>query len=153
MLRYAAAAVVLFGLTGAATADPPAGDLGQLQGYWKPLSIEFEGRPQVATADELKKITAVFDQCEYHLYFKDPMKDPIKLAVMNVSLDPTTSPKTITFEFARGPLAGQKRHGIYEVAGSQLKLCYGPVEKPKPATFAAPANSGLFLEVWGKQSK
>jgi uncharacterized protein (TIGR03067 family) len=157
MLRYGVVMAVLVGLAGVVAADPPpatpAGDLGLLQGYWKPLSIEFEGKPQVPSADELKKITAVFDQSEYHLYFKDPMKEPVKLAVMNVSLDPTTTPKTIVFEFARGPLAGQKRHGIYEVAGSQLKLCYGPVEKPRPTSFAAPASSGYFLEVWGKQPK
>lgn len=153
MRRFAIVLAALVGFATAGSADPPAGDLGLLQGYWKPLSIEYEGRPQAASADELKKITAVYDQAEYHLYFKEPSKDPIKLALMNVTLDPTTTPKTIVFEFARGPLAGQKRHGIYEVASNQLKLCYGPADKPKPSTFAAPPSSGYFLEVWAKQAK
>ncbi len=134
--------------------DVPPGDLGLLQGYWKPLSVEFEGKPQM-TADEMKKITAVYDQSEYHLYFKDSVKDPaagpLKLALMNVNLDSGTSPKSFTFEFTAGPLKGQKRHGIYEIAGNQLKLCYGPVERPRPTQFSAPAKSGLFLEVWAKQ--
>jgi uncharacterized protein (TIGR03067 family) len=56
-------------------------------------------------------------------------------------------------EFAAGPLKGQKRHGIYEIAGDQLKLCYGPIDKPRPTTFTAPPNSGYFLEIWGKQPK
>ena len=103
------------------------------------------------TAEEMKKVTVVFDQSEYHLYFKEAGKEPIKLALMTVALDPTTSPKTVTFEFAAGPLKGQKRHGIYEVAGNELKLCYGPVEKPRPSQFAAPDKSGYFLEVWAKQ--
>jgi uncharacterized protein (TIGR03067 family) len=158
MLRLGAVAACVIGLVGATVGQPPApapaaptGDLGLLQGYWKPLAIEYEGKSQVQNANELKKLTGVFDQAEYHLYFKEPDKDPLKLAVMNVTLDTSTTPKTINFEFARGELKGQKRHGIYEIAGNQLKLCYGPVEKPKPATFSAPANSGLFLEVWAKQ--
>jgi uncharacterized protein (TIGR03067 family) len=77
----------------------------------------------------------------------------LKLAVANLTLDPAASPKSIAFEFAEGPLKGQKRHGIYEIAGNQLKLCYGPSDKPKPTTFAAPAGSGLFLEVWARQTK
>jgi uncharacterized protein (TIGR03067 family) len=157
MFRIVVMMAGVLGLAALAVGQPPAtpstaqSDMALLQGYWKPLQIEFEGKSQVTNADELKKLTAVFDQSEYHLYFKDAGKDPIKLAVMNVTLDPSTNPKTILFEFARGELKGQKRHGIYELAGNQLKLCYGPVEKPKPATFAAQANSGLFLEVWAKQ--
>lgn len=155
MLRVCAA--VLVGLAGVAEpavrANPatvPEGDLGVLQGYWKPLAVEFEGKSQMS-ADEMKKVTVVFDQTEYHLYYKDGAKDPLKLALMNVTLDPATTPKSITFEFAAGPLKGQKRHGIYELAGNQLKLCYGPAEKPKPTQFSAPDKSGYFLEVWAKQ--
>lgn len=132
----------------------PPGDLGTLQGNWKPLQVEFEGKAQMS-AEEMKKITTVFDQAEYHLYFADKDTTPpkvLKLAVMNVALDETTKPKSISFEYASGPLKGQKRHGIYEVAGNQLKLCYGPGDKPKPTTFAAPKDSGHFFEVWARQA-
>lgn len=165
MLRLGAVVVGLVGMVGlAAGQNPPAvppappagpqGDLGLMQGHWKPLSVEYEGKAQM-TAEEMKKVSVVFDQNEYHLYFVDrkPMAEPkvLRLALMNVAVDTSTSPKTITFEFAEGMLKGQKRHGIYELAGNQLKMCYGPVEKPKPTKFEAPANSGLFLEVWAKQ--
>lgn len=156
MLRFGAtvvAGVVAWsGLALAVNPPPgsPPGDLGVVQGYWKPLSVVFEGKPQMSD-EERKKVTVVFDQAEYHLYYKDEGKDPLKLARMNVTMDPTTLPKTITFEFATGPLKGQRRHGIYEIAGDQLKLCYGPVERPKPTQFAAPEKSGYFLEVWAKQ--
>src|SRR3712207_6613587 len=115
MLRVCAAVLVGFvGVVGsAAGVNPPAttppGDLGVLQGYWKPLAVEFEGKPQMSD-DEMKKVTVVFGQAEYHLYYKDGAKDPLKLALMNVTLDSTTTPKSITFEFAAGPLKGQKRH-------------------------------------------
>ena len=160
MLRFGVAAVfTLLGAGGLAVwgnppPSTPPGDLGLVQGNWKPLSIEFEGKPQVPTADELKKLTGVFDQTEYHLYYADKDVTPpkvLKLAVMHVAMDPATAPKTITFEFADGPLKGQKRHGIYELAGNQLKLCYGPAEKPRPTSFSAPMGSGYFLEVWARQ--
>lgn len=161
MLRYGV--IAIFGLAGfmmpgraadpapAASALPP--DLAGLQGNWKPLSVQFEGKAQM-TADEMKKITVVFDRTEFHLYYADKSTNPprvLRLAQMNIALDPATTPKSITFEFAEGPLKGQKRHGIYELAGNELKLCYGPADKPKPSTFAAPEKSGYFLEVWAKQ--
>lgn len=134
----------------------PTDDLSTLQGNWKPLQCEFEGVPQMP-ADKLKQVTVVFDKSEYHLYFVDRSKEDqpkvFKLAVANIALDQTTKPRTITFEFAEGSQKGQKAHGIYEIAGNQLKLCYGPVDKPKPATFAAPPKSGYFLETWARQVK
>jgi uncharacterized protein (TIGR03067 family) len=155
MLRFGVVLVVgLVGVLGTlAGKDPPAGDLVVLQGNWKPLSVQYEGKPQM-TPDEMTKVTAVFDQAEYHLYYADKTKTPptvLKLAVMNVTIDSTTTPKSIAFEYAAGPLKGQKRHGIYEVAGNELKLCYGPAEKPKPTQFAAPDKSGYFHEVWARQ--
>lgn len=131
-------------------------DLASLQGNWKPLQCEFQGVPQMP-ADVMKQVTVVFDKNEYHLYFVDKGKDGqpkvLKLAVANIGLDATTNPKTMTFEFADGPFKGQKRHGIYEIAGNQLKMCYGPADKPKPTKFEATANSGFFLETWARQVK
>jgi uncharacterized protein (TIGR03067 family) len=149
----AVALALVSGAVFAAGANPPPGDLGGVQGNWKPLQVEYEGKAQMS-AEEMKKVTAVFDQAEYHLYFADKDVTPpkvLKLAVMNVSLDENTKPKSITFEYASGPLKGQKRHGIYELAGNQLKLCYGPGDKPKPSAFATPEKSGYFLEVWARQ--
>lgn len=139
-------------------AAPAGNDLDKVQGYWKPLQCDFEGKAQMPT-EVMKQVTVVFDQKEYHLYFKDTKLDkdnkPIvfRLAQATVTLDPTATPKSITFEFADGPLKGKKSHGIYELAGNQLKMCYGPIEKPKPTKFEAPANSGYFLETWARQVK
>ncbi len=92
-------------------ADPkPADDLTALQGNWKPLQCEYQGKPQMP-ADVMKQVTVVFDKNEYYLYFvdkdrKDGQPKVLRLALLNVSLDPTTSPKSITFEFTDGPLQG-----------------------------------------------
>lgn len=159
MLRVCALMGV-FGMATLVLADPPAAapatDLDKLQGYWKPLQCELEGKGQMP-ADLMKQITVVFDKNEYHLYFKDSKLDKdnkpiiLRLALANVSLDSST--KSITFEFADGQLKGKKSHGIYELAGNQLKLCYGPIDKPKPTKFESPAGSGYFLETWARQQK
>jgi uncharacterized protein (TIGR03067 family) len=159
MLRVGALMGILT-MTTLATADPPAtapaGDLGKLQGYWKPLQCELEGKGQMPP-DVMKQVTVVFDKSEYFLYFKDSKLDkdgkPIvfRLAKAGIALDEGTSPRSITFEFLDGPLKGKKSHGIYELAGNQLKMCYGPADKPKPTKFESPAGSGYFLETWARQ--
>ncbi len=162
MLRVGAL-MGIFTMATLVMADPPAaapaGDLGKLQGYWKPLQCELEGKGQMPP-DVMKQVTVVFDKKEYFLYFKDSKLDkdgkPIifRLALANVTLDESTTPRTITFEFADGPLKGKKSHGIYELAGNQLRMCYGASEKPKPTKFESPAGSGYFLETWARrQSK
>jgi uncharacterized protein (TIGR03067 family) len=158
-LTLAGVAVVVVSAGVARGANPqPADDLTALQGYWKPLQCEFQGVAQM-TADEMTQITAVYDKSEYHLYFKEKEGDKggkprvYRVALANVELDPTTSPKSITFVVADGPFKGQRRHGIYELAGNQLRLCYGPSERPKPTEFKSPASSGYFLETWARQVK
>jgi uncharacterized protein (TIGR03067 family) len=137
-------------------AAPPATDLARVQGYWKPLQCDYEGRPQMPTKpkDLMNQVTVVFDANEYHLYFKDSRLDednkPIimRLALAKVVLDESTSPKTIAFEFKDGSLKGKKCHGIYELAGKQLKMCYCTSDRPKPTKFESPAGSGYFNETW-----
>ena len=105
-------------------------------------------------ADVMKQVTVVFDRTNTTCTSwtrADGQPKVLRLALANIALDETTGPKSITFEFATGELKGQKRHGIYEIAGNQLKLCYGPVDKPKPTEFKAPPKSGFFLETWAKK--
>jgi uncharacterized protein (TIGR03067 family) len=161
MLRVCA----LMGVLAMATlvcADPPpaapTSDRDKAQGYWKPLQCDYEGKAQMP-AELMKQVTVVFDKSEYHLYFKDSKNDAngkpiiLRLALANIAMDETTTPKTITFEFADGPLKGKKSHGIYELAGNQLKMCYGASDKPKPTKFESPAGSGYFNETWVRQAK
>jgi uncharacterized protein (TIGR03067 family) len=145
-------------LSAAIAADPkPVDDLTALQGNWKPLQCEFQGKSQI-TADEMKQMTGVYDKTEYFLYFVDRTKagkpDVMLIAHANVTLDPTASPKGITFELLEGSNKGARQHGIYEIAGNQLKLCYGPIEKPKPTKFESiSGGNGYILETWARQMK
>lgn len=154
-------ALVLGGFVAAAAiavgADPqPAGDLDVIQGNWKMLQCEFEGSPQMP-ADLMKQVTGVYDKSEYFLYFVDKdaqgKQKVLLLAVANVALNSKANPKVITFEFADGPKKGIKSHGIYEIAGNQLKLCYCESDKPRPTEFKSSPGSGYFLETWARQVK
>src|SRR5439155_7709560 len=102
MLRFGAIVLAAVGLVALAVGkNPPPGDLGPLQGYWKPLSIKYEDKPQMA-ADEMQKVTVVFDHTEQHLYYADKSVSPpkvLRLALMTVSVNDTSNPKTIEFTF------------------------------------------------------
>lgn len=145
------------GLSLSMAADPkPVDDLTSLQGNWKPLQCEFQGKPQI-TAEGMKLMTGVYDKSEYFLYFVDRNNagkpDVMLIAHANVKLDPSASPKGITFELLEGSNKGAKQHGIYEIAGNQLKLCYGPIDKPKPTKFESTIGDGFLLETWARQAK
>ena len=157
----AAIGIAVIGVSDSMAQNPPkpaaplSPELKALQGFWKPLSIMYEGKPEV-TVEGMKKITGVFDKAEYYMYYVDRSQEQpnvYRLAQMNVTLDATTNPKTFVFECVTGPLKGEKRHGIYELAGNELKVCYGPADKPRPTAFASAAGSGHFLEVWARQPK
>lgn len=130
-------------------------DLKAVQGNWKPVSLKYENTDTMPV-DMLKQVTGVYDANEFHLYFIDRGREgprPLKLMVAKATFDATTTPKSMTFECDRGPLKGQKLHGIYELNATTIKLCYGPVEKPKPTSFDEAKGSGCFNEVWQRQVK
>lgn len=133
-------------------AEPkPGDDLSALQGNWKLLQCECEGKAQMR-ADDMKALTATYDKTDFYLYYTDLDKDGktrvMKIAHASVGLDPTTNPRGITFELAEGVKKGARQHGIYEIAGNQLKLCYGQVTKARPTEFKSAPGSGLILETW-----
>ena len=134
----------------------PSDDLDAIQGNWKPLQIESDGKPQMKS-ELMSQVTGVYDKSEYFLYFVDKANggNPkvLLLAHTNLTLDQKTNPRGITFEFLEGPNKGKRSHGIYEIAGNQLKLCYGPTELPRPTEFKSTPTNGYFLETWARKPK
>ena len=158
MLRVLTAGLVAVLTAGAAVGQSPAGgDQAAIQGNWKPVTARYEELEQMS-AEVRGRVTLVFDANQCFLYLKarvgsgdQTQEKVVLLAISTVTLDTTPGVKAIEFTFTDGAIKGQKRHGIYEVAGDQLKLCYGPADKPRPTTFASPRGSGLFNEVWNRQ--
>lgn len=142
--------VLLGGNLVLAQAPTPATDeLKKLSGQYKPLSVLFDGIEQVAQDSKTRNaLTLVIDKGEYRAYFQlDPKKDShFRLFTADMTVDPAA--KSFELVIKDGQRKGERRHGIYELVGSQLRVCYGPAEKPRPTSFSAPKGSEFFCEMW-----
>jgi uncharacterized protein (TIGR03067 family) len=133
----------------------PGDDLAALQGNWTPLQCEYKGVPQVPP-EKMKQITGVYDKDNYFLYFVDRSQGgtpDIQRTEFKITLEQNSNPKRITFEFLEGALKGVKRHGIYELAGNQLKLCLCSTDQPCPTEFKSTPANGCFLETWARKQR
>ncbi|MFO0849178.1 MAG: TIGR03067 domain-containing protein [Gemmataceae bacterium] len=151
-MRAAMLACLIGGVTAAAQTPAVSPHLKQLEGHWKPESVQFDGKEQL-DAKAKQALTLWIKDAEYRMFYvSDPAKDlHFRLFTADLALDPAT--KTFALTVKDGQKKGEKRHGIYEVKGDKLTVCYGPAEKPRPTTFATTAGSECFCEVWVKEKK
>lgn len=142
----AIALAVIFGGLAVASAQGP--DARPKDGYWKPESVQFDGKEQLPDAKAREPLVLILAGSEYRMYYTTDAKagKAIKLFVGDFKADPTT--RQFELEVKDGQRKGMKVHGIYEVNGTQMKMCYGPSDQPRPTKFEAPAGSKLFSEVW-----
>jgi uncharacterized protein (TIGR03067 family) len=71
----------------------------------------------------------------------------------DLTVDPSTAPKSIEVEITRGSLIGKKMLGIYEIKGKKLTICWGePDSEKRPTKFVTRTTSGAgsFLETYQK---
>ena len=148
-----APAVQQAGGTAPAAADPTP---KQFVGVWVPVSCQFNGEEQWKGPDGEKVRDAIrlsIEGGQHKLYF---ITDPEKMLGQRVSTAGLTADeKGGTFELtmSEGFKKGEKVHGIFAFDGDQMKLCYGPADKPRPTKFEAPKGSGTFNEVWTRHKK
>lgn len=129
-----------------APTTPP--ELKRLEGFWKPKSVIADGEEQMKSPVVKASITLRVKDGEYALFqLADAKEDKhYRLCTADMKIDPAAR----TFELAvkQGFKKGQKLHGIYEHSSNELKLCYGPAERPRPTKFEAPKGSDYFCEEW-----
>ena len=150
----AVAVVVAGGLLQAQGPNPVAEEVKRLTGHYKPVSVQFDGAEQLPQDPKGRNaLTLVIENGEYRAYFQpDPKKDShFRLFTADLTLDPVA--KTFELIIKDGQKKGERRHGVYEHAGSQLRVCYGPADKPRPTSFAAPKGSDWFCETWGLEKR
>jgi uncharacterized protein (TIGR03067 family) len=132
--------LTVFGLAavGAAQDDAAAKkDLDKLQGEWKVVSIEREGKEE-----KPKNSRTTVSRDEWTTRAGDTVEREGTL-----KLDPTKSPKAIDTVFTDGPDKGKTLQGIYMLAGDDWKVLYSAPGKDRPKTFPTQPGSAHFLIV------
>jgi len=117
------------------------GDLKKLQGTWHILTLEVEGQKyppgNSRIAIEGERFVSLNMGAEYE---------------GSVSVDETQKPPTFDLVFDKGPEAGNKSLGIYELKGDSWRICLGLAGKSRPKKFAAEAGTGHALEVLERET-
>jgi uncharacterized protein (TIGR03067 family) len=147
-MRAVLLVVVLSTLGGYATAQTPDEEMKKWVGYWKPQSVIFEGKEQMPDAKSRASITLVVKDGEYRMYVLSDAQRKLHMRLFTADLKLDANSKTLVLTIKDGDKKGLIRHGIYEMKDGQLKICYGPSEKPRPTKFEAPPGSEYFLETW-----
>ena len=137
--------------------EPPkaAENTQPFTGVWMPQSSVFNGKEQLPDKASRDMIRLSIENGEYKLfYITDPDPDKMmgrRLATADLAVDE----KAGTFELTikDGGKKGDRRHGIFELTETGLKMCYGPADKPRPTKFEAPAGSDNFCDTWERRKK
>ena len=118
-------------------------DLDILQGTWKIASLELEGMKLPAIMFPTAKVIvdgAIFTSTGMGSVYEGLLQ-----------LDETTSPKSFSLKFTKGPEEGNTNFGIYELEGeaeaTRWKLCLAMKGGPAPADFTTSKGSGRAMEV------
>jgi uncharacterized protein (TIGR03067 family) len=118
-------------------------DKDELQGVWVATLMEINGEP--APPKEVKRTRFTFKGRKLLLRHS---KDEGKEAQGTFKADPKQSPKHLDITIKNKTL-----HGIYEVKGDQLKVCYetGDKRENRPTKFATNKEEELVLIVFKRQ--
>ena len=122
-------------------------------GVWVPVSCKYDGAEQMSDQTTRDSIRLSIENGQHKLYFLTDLAkmEGKRLSTATLSVDE----KAGTFELTMtdGYKKGEKVHGVFAFDGDQMKLCYGPSDKPRPTKFDAPKDSGAFNEVWTRHKK
>jgi uncharacterized protein (TIGR03067 family) len=74
----------------------------------------------------------------------------------DLTVDPSTNPKSIDVEITRGSFIGKKWLGIYQIKGDKLTICWGEPggdKRPKKFVTKTAVGAGHMLETYKKQKE
>jgi uncharacterized protein (TIGR03067 family) len=138
---FLAVAVVLLG------ADDPkaktAEERAKLRGTWELAASVFNGK--AAAEDYLKQRQIVITDDQLIAVVAGEKKTPLSFA-----LDPGHSPKHIDI---KKPHSEESAHGIFELKGDELRLCYGEPGAGRPTEFASKEGEKVYLLVLKRSKK
>ncbi len=115
-------------------------DLATLQGTWKPISMEMDGKLLPDTQIGKIRLTIAGEKFTFDsgndshegLYKIDPGKDPKQLNIV----------------ITRGDEKGKTYLVIYKLEDGKMIQCMEVSNAQRPAEFTGKAGSGNLLEIW-----
>jgi uncharacterized protein (TIGR03067 family) len=123
--------------SGAPPEDSFTKELKALAGTWRPISAENNGYK--ASEGDLKGTLWIRD-ADGKWTMRRGDKTVVEWAVKKI--DATKSPKTIDIEITAGGYKGVVYHGIYELDGDTLRICFAlPDKDERPTEFSASKGS------------
>lgn len=131
-------------LTAGAADEPAKTDADKLQGLWKVVSVESDGKKLSEDVVKYIRMTVKGD--------KIVMKEDNKEEEATYKLDPAQKPKTMDLTFKAGDKTETVKL-IYDLNGDDLKLCGGKAGKDRPKEFASKGGSGLNLIVFKREKE
>jgi uncharacterized protein (TIGR03067 family) len=123
-------------------------DLDQLQGTWRLVSRERDGKADLA--DALKDVRVTHEGDKFSFSGSPSGSGAMK---GTFKLDATKSPKAMDRMPADGPQKGKALPGIYKLEGDTLTICASVEGKDRPTEFATKPNSGRVLSVFKREKK
>jgi uncharacterized protein (TIGR03067 family) len=131
---------------GCAALRPDLDHDARLYGEWTCVSATVDGKPLPdATVKELR---LSINQARYITE-----KGNETLFDSTYRVDRTKTPAPIFMLGNEGALTGQEAHGIYEISGGALRICYAMPGDPAPTTFESAPGSKAHLVVWRQTKK
>jgi len=112
------------------------GDLKQLQGSWNIVSLEVDGDEYPPLGGRIAITGDRFVSLNMGAEYEGAM-----------TVDESAMPKTFDMLFDKGPHAGKKSLGIYELKKDEWKICLGFAGSTRPAKFVTTKGTGHALEI------
>ena len=128
-------------LAGCASVQSDTTRDAKLVGEWNCVSATVDGR--ALPADTVKALRLAITETRYITE-----KGNETLFDSTYRVDRTKSPAQIFMLGNEGALAGKEAHGIYEISGETLRICYTMPGDPAPTDFESAAGSKAYLVHW-----
>jgi uncharacterized protein (TIGR03067 family) len=124
--------------------DAAKKDLTAMQGTWTLASMEVDGK--AVEADKLKSTTLTIKDGKYTLLARQQQHE------VELTLDPSKTPKAIDMKFLDGPNKDRVGRGIYQIEGKTLKICRGlDPQQDRPESFKTEGQINYFVMVWERE--
>ena len=130
-MQQAGFVLVALGFFAAVTlAQDAASDLKKMEGKWKAVVHEADGKPTPKEETDKVDTTLVVKDGKYEIYFAGKFADR-----GTIKLDPTKKPKQIDVTGEEGTDKGKTMKGIYEIDADHMQVCFAQAGSERPTEF------------------